>query len=584
MHALSVLALIVPSSDSHNSEYVAVHLQRRSFLTGFRGSAGVAVITGDKALLWTDGRYWLEATEALYPEFELMKQGQPDTPTLQQWLENNLGGDAPIGLDPSVCTIAEWERMQKGLSLKAVEDIVGPMMEGEGTPEPLYLRPVKFSGASTADRRAAIVEELKKQKCDFTVLSGLDETAWLTNLRGRDVAYNPVFYSYAIVDVASTAVKLYVNLAKVTSEVRTAVGHDIEFLPYDQLESDIRAMPESRTVLVDERGTNQALYTIMQERAFVIKRVPCGPAQKLKGIKNEVELQGFRNCHRRDGASLTRYLAWLHDQIVVKRVTDLNEFDAAAKLEGFRATNEHYIQLSFTTISSTGPNGAMCHYSAPATGSAVIRADQLYLVDSGAQYLDGTTDVTRTVCFDVPRVEEQEAYTRVLKGHIALDRVIFPKGVSGHRLDVLARTALWQVGLDYAHGTGHGVGSFLCVHEGPHGVGIHPVLTEATLDLHSIITNEPGYYKEGQYGIRIENECEVVSHPTAHSTDGFLKISSLTVVPLCRDLIDVSLLTEEERAWVNAYHARVEATLLPILEAAGDDLAVQYLKRHAMAL
>lgn len=581
MKAAAVAVLVVPTSDTHNSEYVADHLQRRSFLTNFRGSAGTAVVTMDKALLWTDGRYWVEAASSLYPEFELMKQGQTGVLEVEDWILEELGAKATVGIDPYVVTVAEWERMSKKVKVQAVDDVIGPMMPTAPEPRQLYQRPAEYSGATVKERREALLDAVRKAKCELIVLTALDEVAWLTNLRGYDVDYNPVFYSYAVLDTTSDKVKLYVDPAKVSDEVRAACADDIIFLKYDQIVWDLETMPAGRAVLVDERQTSAGLFRVMEEK-FEVVRTACGPAQSLRGIKNATELQGFRDCHVRDGAALTRYLAWLHEQIAVKKVTDLNEYDAGAKLAGYRAASDKFVQLSFCTISATGPNGAMCHYSPPATGSANIAADALYLVDSGGQYWDGTTDVTRTVCFDAPRAEEVESYTCVLKGHIALDSAVFPKGTTGHRLDVFARHALWNLGLDYAHGTGHGVGSMLAVHEGPHGIGTRLTPTGATLDLNMTVTNEPGFYAEGKYGIRIENQSEVVLATTKYGKDGFLKLAPLTIAPLCRDLIDAAVLSEKERAWVNAYHATVAEKLTPLL--AGDELSLAYLKHHTAAI
>ncbi|CAM39201.1 putative aminopeptidase P1 [Leishmania braziliensis MHOM/BR/75/M2904] len=584
MKEATVAALIVPNTDAHNSEYVATHLQSRAYVSHFRGSAGTALITMDKALLWTDGRYWLAAEEEKYPEFDLMKQGMPDVESLEEWIAVNLGSRAAVGMSPYVATVAEWERLSKKINLCSVENIVQDMMPPETTVRKLYLRPAEFCGATCQERRAAILEEVEKQHCDLIILSALDEIAWLTNLRGGDVDHNPVFYAYAVIDKHRAKVCLYVNLDKVTDVVRHACEDHIEFCPYEQFEADLKKLPQGRKALVDERQTSEAVFRILKHVGIETVRVVCGPAQKLKGIKNAVELKGFRDCHVRDGAALTRYLAWLHDQVANKGVTDLNEYDVATKLEEFRAQEEHFVQLSFASISSIGPNGAMCHYHPAETGSAILRKDQLYLIDSGAQYWDGTTDVTRTVCFTPPSDEQREAYTLVLKGHIALNSIVFPKGTSGVRLDTLARMALWSVGLDYAHGTGHGVGSFLNVHEGPHGIGIHPVATEAKIELHSIVSNEPGYYKDGHYGIRIENLEEVVECRTKYSPTGFYTMSHLTMVPLCRDLIDTSLLTEMERAWVDRYHAKVVANIMPHLQKAGDQNAIEYLKYHAQPL
>ncbi|CCW70996.1 unnamed protein product [Phytomonas sp. Hart1] len=584
MQSIPVHAFLVPSSDSHNSEYVASHLQRRAFLTNFKGSAGIAVITQEKALLWTDGRYWIDAAEFLYPEFQLMKQGHPDVLSIEDWIVKEIGTSAVVGIDPYSCTIAEWERLSKKITLKAMEDVVSPMMSSEHAPEPLYRRPVEYSGATVAERRAMIVAELEKQRCDLTVLSSLDEVAWLTNLRGRDVPYNPVFYAYAIVDKATPKIRVYVDLAKVTPTVRDECASEVEFFPYDTLVPTLQELPEGQVVLLDERQTSQAVYHVLTERNLSVKRVGCGCVQSLKAIKNDRELGGFRACHVRDGAALTQYLAWVYEQVAVKGVTSLNEYEAAKRLEEYRASDAWFLQPSFGTISAAGANAAICHYAPSPTRCAILRRDQLYLVDSGAQYWDGTTDVTRTISFDKPRDEEREAYTRVLKGHIALNEVIFPKGTGGHRLDALARLALWQVGLDYPHGTGHGVGSFLCVHEGPHGIGSRPMPTGATIDLHCIVSNEPGYYKEGSFGIRIENLEEIVLQPTKYSEDGFLTLSYLTMVPLCRELIDVNLLTQRELDWVNVYHATVVDKLEPKLRERGDERAIAYLKHHTQPI
>ncbi|KAL7706207.1 metallo-peptidase Clan MG Family M24 [Lotmaria passim] len=584
MRESKVDALLVPSSDAHNSEYVATHLQARAFISHFSGSAGTVLITMDKALLWTDGRYWIAAMEELYSEFELMKLGKLEVPSIEDWITDNLGAAAAIGLCPYLVTVAEWERLRKKINLHPVANIVQEMMPPEKSAQKMYVRPAQYCGATCQERRAAVLQEVKKQHCNLMILSALDEIAWFTNLRGADVDYNPVFYSYVIVDEAEEKVRLYVNLEKVTEEVRGTCADYIDFFPYEQFEVDLRQLPKGRKALVDERQTSEAVFRLLQDTGVETVRVLCGPAQKLKGVKNEVELRGFRECHVRDGAALTRYLAWLHDQIANKSVTDLNEFDAGTKLEGFRSAGDRFVQLSFGSISATGPNAAMCHYSPSEKNSAIIRRDQIYLIDSGAQYWDGTTDVTRTICFDSPSEEVREAYTLVLKGHIALNSVIFPKGTNGARLDTLARMALWRVGLDYAHGTGHGVGSFLNVHEGPFGIGIRPYPTEVNMELHNVVSNEPGYYKDGHYGIRIENMEEVVECPTKYSPTGFYTMSQLTMAPLCRDLIDAAALTEAERQWVNNYHIKVSAAVMPYLQKADDQTAIEYLKYHTQPI
>lgn len=601
MEKLAVDALFIPTSDAHNSEYVAPSLQRRAFVSNFHGSAGSVLITEKEALLWTDGRYWLEASQSLYPSFSLMKYGELGVPSMESWVNSHLGDTAKVGVDPFVLTVAEWDRLSSVIQLVPVPDLVLPMMAEEAENPSwkdadsieqlqIYARPVKYTGESCKERRGRLLKKLEEASCDLIVLSALDEVAWVTNLRGADVPCNPVFYAYAIVTPEEEKVLVFTDLAKVSEELRRTTAEEIMFLPYEAFKSSLEKLVRSETggkprrVLVDELQTSKAVFNIIKEGGAKPVRVPCGPAQALKALKTPVEMQGFRDCHVRDGAALTQYLAWLHEEIAVKGTTNLNEFDAATKLEWFRRQNDLFVQLSFPSISSSGPNGAIIHYHPTEKKSDVIRREQLYLIDSGAQYWDGTTDTTRTVCFDTPTEEEQERYTLVLKGHISLNQTVFPKGTTGHRLDVLARKALWDVGLNYAHGTGHGVGSFLCVHEGPQGIGMLPTPTKAFLEPTMTISNEPGFYKDGGYGIRIENVEEIVEKPLKYSADGFLGFSSLTLVPLCRELIDVSLLTDAEKKWVNQYHTRVVDALLPLLKERADERAIAYLHHHTQPI
>ncbi|ORC89610.1 putative spliced leader RNA PSE-promoter transcription factor [Trypanosoma theileri] len=586
-HAIG--ALIVPSSDPHNSEYVKDEYKCRAYISNFNGSAGTCLITMDQAYLWTDGRYWMEASQALYPEWQLMKDGYPGVPTLEEWIQTNLGTKTPVGMNSFLSTVAEWERRRKSINLVAIPEIVQPLMpKTEKPPVKLFVRPEEFCGVRCEEKVATLVEELERQKCDAMVLSALDEIAWVTNLRGADIPFNPVFYAYALVQSASPRLHLFVDPAKLPEDglpTTTTNGEPLmELHPYDGLEAFIGLMPNTSTFLVDEYQTSQHLYSMLETMGIQTKRVKCGPAQKLKAIKNKVEIEGFRRCHVRDGVALTRYLAWLHDAVAVKGETNINEYDAAVKLESFRREGDYFVQPSFTTISSVGPNAAIVHYAPPQTGSATIVRDQIYLVDSGAQYLDGTTDVTRTVCFQTPRPEEREAYTLVLKGNLALHTAVWPTGTSGHRLDVLARTALWRVGLNYAHGTGHGVGSFLNVHEGPQGIGARPTPTEATLAAGMIMSNEPGYYKDGSFGIRIENLELIVPTPTLHSAEGFLTFDTLTMAPLCRELIDADALTSEERQMVDSYHRAVREAITPQLIHCNDNCALAYLNHHTAPL
>lgn len=590
-------------------------LQRAAFVSNFRGTSGQVLITQKEALLWTDWRYWAEAQRTMHPEFTVMKEGDTSVPSLETWMQEHFGAQGKVGAYPFLLTMGEWTAKSKYMTLIPTRDVVKEMMEKHpgtewrDTLDPasrrLYLRPLRYAGKTCKQKREEVVDLFTKQSCDLVVLSSLNEVAWLTNLRGGDVPYNPVFYAYAIVSVTDPKVKVYVDLEKVTPEVQTQTSEDMTFFPYEMffegLKESIEEIKkhgsgdprkslspsfsaETCRVMVDALQTSKGVVSWITDAGGKVVPVICGPAQKIKALKTPEELQGFRDCHVRDGAALTQYLAWLHDEIAVHHNTSLNEYEAAKKLEAYRASNDLFVELSFPSISSSGPNGAIAHYAPSAEKHSLIAPDQLYLIDSGAQYLDGTTDTTRTICFTSPKAEEVENYTLVLKGHITLNRAIFPKGTSGHRLDALARLALWNVGLDYGHGTGHGVGSFLAVHEGPHGIGTRPVTTQAVLEATMVTSNEPGYYKDGAYGIRIENMDEIITKPVKHSKDGFLGFSSLTVAPLCPELIDVSLLTTEERDWVNQYHQRVWTALLPELEKRHDARSIAYLKHCTQPL
>lgn len=580
----SISALIVPSSDPHNSEYVKDAYKCRAYISNFTGSAGTCLVTMDEALLWTDGRYWLEASQSLYPEWKLMKTGHSGVPTLEKWIETNLGSAAPVGMNSYLSTVAEWERRCKTINLLSVPELVQPLMPPVKTePSKLFARPQEFCGRRCEEKLADLQAELERQKCDAMILSALDEVAWLTNLRGGDVPFNPVFYAYAVVQRSTPKVHLFVDAAEGVPP-GAEEGLPVELHPYAALEAYLRTLPSGMTFLVDKCQTSQSLFLLLKSLGMKTQFVLCGPAQTLKAVKNAVEIEGFRQCHVRDGVALIRYLAWLNDMVAVKGETNITEYSGAQKLEAFRREEVHFVQLSFSTISSVGANGAIVHYTPPPVGSATIVRDQLYLVDSGAHYFDGTTDVTRTVCFQQPRDEEREAYTLVLKGNLALHSAVWPNGTGGHVLDAFARAALWRSGLNYTHGTGHGVGSFLNVHEGPQGIAANPVRTKAVLEAGMVLSNEPGYYKRDAFGIRIENlEVVVAAHPK-HSAEGFLTFDTLTMVPLCRELIDVSALTETERQQVNAYHQVVRRVLTPHLQRCNDSCALAYLDHHTAPL
>ncbi|KAK3202245.1 hypothetical protein GRF29_161g613079 [Pseudopithomyces chartarum] len=565
-----------------------------TFISGFSGSAGYAVITHDKAALSTDGRYFNQAEKQLDANWELLKQGLQDVPTIQEWTADQVAGGKVVGVDPAVVTGGDARKLadkikKKGGEYKAVSENLIDLVWGKDRParpsEKVIVQPLQYSGRSFEDKIADIRKELDKKKSLGFVASMLDEIAWLYNLRGSDIPYNPVFFSYAV--VTPTEATLYVDESKLTSEVKEHLGGKVTIKPYDAIFSDLTALSaeafeaagetaEKKKFLTSNRASwalNKALGG--EDRVDEI-RSPIGDA---KAVKNEVELEGMRKCHIRDGAALTEYFAWLEDQLINKRVT-LDEVDAADKLESIRAKHDLFMGLSFDTISSTGANAAVIHYKPEKGLCSTIDPKAIYLCDSGGQYQDGTTDTTRTLHFGEPTETEKTAYTLVLKGNIALERVKFPKGTTGFALDALARQFLWAEGLDYRHGTGHGVGSFLNVHEGPIGIGTRVQYSEVSLAVGNVVSDEPGYYEDGKFGIRIENMIMVKEVETKHKFGDkpYLGFERVTMTPHCRKLVDVNLLTEDEKQFINEYHQEVFAKTSKFFE--NDPLTMAWLKRE----
>ncbi|KAJ4302935.1 hypothetical protein N0V90_001826 [Kalmusia sp. IMI 367209] len=585
---------MVPSEDSHQSEYIAPCDARRAFISGFSGSAGYAVITHEKAALSTDGRYFNQAEKQLDSNWELLKQGIQDVPTIQEWTTEQVAGGKVVGVDPTVVTAADARKLadkikKKGGDYKAVSENLVDLVWGKERPsrpsEKVIVHPLEYSGKSFDDKIADIRKELEKKKSLGFIASMLDEIAWLYNLRGSDIPYNPVFFSYAV--VTPTQATLYVDDSKLTPEVKEHLGDKVTIKPYDAIFNDVAALSaeafetngettEKKKFLTSNRASwalNKALGG--EERVDEV-RSPIGDA---KAVKNEVELEGMRKCHIRDGAALTEYFAWLEDQLITKSAT-LDEVDAADKLESIRAKHELFMGLSFDTISSTGANAAVIHYKPEKGICSVIDPKAIYLCDSGGQYQDGTTDTTRTLHFGEPTEIEKTAYTLVLKGNIALERIKFPKGTTGFALDALARQFLWAEGLDYRHGTGHGVGSFLNVHEGPIGIGTRVQYSEVSLAVGNVVSDEPGYYEDGKFGIRIENMVMVKEVETKHKFGDkpYLGFERVTMTPHCRKLVDLTLLTDDEKSFLNEYHQEVFDKTSGFFE--NDPLTLAWLKRE----
>ncbi|KAE8150708.1 hypothetical protein BDV25DRAFT_129331 [Aspergillus avenaceus] len=554
---------IVPSEDSHQSEYIAPCDGRREFISGFSGSAGTAIISMSKAALSTDGRYFNQASKQLDNNWQLLKRGVEGFPTWQEWTTEQAEGGKVVGVDPALFTPSGARSLSEtlkknGSSLVGVQQNLVDLVWGKDRPAPprekVKVHPERFAGKSFQEKITELRKELESKKSSGFIVSMLDEIAWLFNLRGSDIPYNPVFFSYAI--ITPTTTELYVDADKLTPEVTAHLGQDVVIKPYDAIFSDAKALSEA---LKQESGEAVSKFLLSNKASWALSlslggeehveevRSPIGDA---KAVKNDVELAGMRACHIRDGAALTEYFAWLENELINKKST-LDEVDAADKLEQIRSKHDLFAGLSFDTISSTGPNGAVIHYKPEKGSCSIIDPNAIYLCDSGGQYFDGTTDVTRTFHFGKPTELEKKAFTLVLKGVIGLDTAVFPKGTSGFALDVLARQYLWKEGLDYLHGTGHGIGSYLNVHEGPMGVGTRVQYTEVPIAPGNVISDEPGFYEDGKFGIRIENVIMAREVETTHKFGDkpWLGFEHVTMAPLGRNLIEPSLLSDSELKW-----------------------------------
>jgi Xaa-Pro aminopeptidase len=493
--------------------------------------------------------------------------------------------------------LAEKIKKKGGGELKPVGENLVDLVWGNNRPlrpnEPVKVLDTKYSGKKFEEKIEDLRKEIDKKKSLGLIVSMLDEIAWLFNLRGSDIPYNPVFFSYA--SVTATDATLYVDDSKLTPEVKQHLGDAVKLRPYGAIFSDVEALAKSLDVDNAEAATSKPKkkFLLSNKASWALNQALGGeekvdevrsPVADAKAVKNETELAGMRACHIRDGAALSEYFAWLEDQLLNKDVK-LDEVDGADKLEAIRSKHDLFAGLSFDTISSTGPNAAVIHYKPEKGACSIIDPKAIYLCDSGAQYFDGTTDTTRTLHFGVPTDMEKKAYTLVLKGNIALELIKFPKGVPGLALDTLARQYLWAEGLDYRHGTGHGVGSFLNVHEGPIGIGTRAAYLEVPLAVGNVLSDEPGYYEDGSFGIRIENMIMVKEVQTTHKFGDkpYLGFEHVTMVPMCRKLIVPELLTNTEKKWLNEYHAEVWEKTKGFFEGK-DELALQWLKRETQPI
>jgi len=553
-------AYVVPGNDPHASEYMASHWCEMQWLSGFNGESGTMVVTMDKALLWTDSRYYLQAgIELKDSTIDLMRESDIDCPSIPTWLEDNVPG--LVGVNPEMFSVNDYKEWSEKIELKSI-DLIKPLWIEDRPAIPadkLYPYAADFAGETVESKLARMREQLAKKKADAMIISALDEIAWLLNIRGNDVEYNPVVIAYVVLEANKCT--LFVNADKIDSPAQNYLDfNNIDVLPYEAVFDYINHL--CGTVLYDGARVNEALFEAIPEACRRINTK--SPILIDKAHKNAVELEGERIAMRQDCVALTRFFKWLEEEAFK---TPQTEWTLMEKLHAFRIMGDNFVEESFGTIAGYKGNGAIVHYAATKDNCAEVKPEGMLLLDSGGQYLDGTTDITRTVWLG-GRIPEQAKldYTYVLKGHIALARARFPRGTRGNQLDALAKQYMWEAGITFGHGTGHGVGHFLGCHEGPQNVRTDNNPT--ALEIGHIISDEPGIYRTGKWGIRTENLITVVPAKQTKATtteDEWLQFETLTLCFYDTSLIEMSLMTEDEIDWLNAYHVRVYKEVSPLL-------------------
>ncbi|KAL6964795.1 Aminopeptidase P2 [Sarracenia purpurea var. burkii] len=598
---IGIDAYIVPSQDAHQSEFIAECYMRRSYISGFTGSAGIAVVTKDKAALWTDGRYFLQAEKQLSSSWILMRAGNLGVPTTSEWLNDILAPGCRVGIDPFLFSSDAAEELKDAISKKNHElvylydiNLVDDIWKGsrpKPPSKPVRIHDLKYAGIDVAAKLSSLRSDLKGAGSSAIVISMLDEIAWLLNLRGNDVPHSPVMYAYLIVEMDGA--KLFIDHSKVSLEVMGYLKNaGVELRPYESILTEIESLAlQGAHLWLDTSSVNAAIvntYKFACERYFGSpgsksknnsisndgfngqSRGPAGicrtsPISLAKAVKNQAELDGMRNSHLRDAAAIAQFWVWLEEEIQKGKV--LTEVEVADKLLEYRSKQAGFLDTSFDTISASDANGAIIHYRPEPDSCSIVDAKTFFLLDSGAQYIDGTTDITRTVHFGEPSARQKECFTRVLQGHIALDQAVFPENTPGFVLDAFARSFLWKIGLDYRHGTGHGVGAALNVHEGPQSISFR-FGNMTPLQIGMVVSNEPGYYEDHAFGIRIENLLYVkeINTPNRFGGIGYMGFEKLTFVPIQAKLVDLSLLSVAEVDWLNNYHSQVWEKVSPLLD------------------
>lgn len=565
MRRVNVDAVIIPGTDPHQSEYICDHWKFRDWVSGFTGSNGTAVVTLEHAALWTDSRYFLQAgIELADSGFEMMKENMGNDPTIHEWLQQVLEEDSVIAIDGRLYNAQEANRLERFCGEN------GFMLATEFYPadkiwqdrparpsEPAYVHDVQYAGEEASDKIERLLTVLDNNDATGMLVTALDDIAWLLNLRGNDVAFTPVVIAFAYISRKDKV--LFIDGNKVTDEVRRHLkACDIKTRDYDDVERYLERVSEHEVVLIDPNRVSDTLANALQCQKVYYR----SPITDLKCIKNEVQIEGFRHAMERDGAALVRLFKWIEETAPSGTI---NEVDVWNKGMEFRAQQDLYREDSFAMICGYKEHGAIVHYEATDESASTLHGEGILLVDSGAQYLDGTTDITRTITLGNPTAQEKHDFTLVLKGHLALQRAKFPVGTTGCQLDVLARMPLWQEAMTYGHGTGHGVGHFLGCHEGPQSIRTN--LVDVKLAPGMVTSNEPGLYKTGEYGIRTENLLLVVEAEKTEDFGNFLTFEPLTLFPYDLELIDRTMLTSEEVAQINDYHRMVRDRISPLLNA-----------------
>lgn len=567
MKEKNIDAYIIPSADNHQSEYVGEHFKSRAFITGFTGSAGTAVITQCEAGLWTDGRYFIQAEKELSgSEVRLYKSGNPGVPTIEEYLDKALPQNGTLGFDGRIISMSEGKHYAEAYAYKNITiedkyDLVEKIWKDRPAMSeyPVFILDEKYSGESTASKLDRIRKSMKESGATVHLLITLDDIAWMLNFRGRDVMYSPVVLSYAV--VMMDCVHLFINEAKLSAHIIDLFSKDNVILhPYNDIYHFVSQLGSDEVVLLDPARLNYALYNSIPADVKIVEAI--NPSILFKAMKNDIEIANIKKAHIKDAVAHTKFLYWLKTNLGKETITELGASD---KLESFRAEQEGFLWPSFAPISAFGPHAAMCHYSSSEETNCELKEGTLYLTDTGGNYMEGSTDITRTVALGKISDELKLHFTNVLRGNLALSKAKFLYGCTGQNLDILARQYLWNMDLDFKHGTGHGIGYLLSIHEAPCRIRWQYGLEETVLEPGMILSDEPGIYIENSHGIRLENEL-LIQKGTQNEYGQFMHFEVITYVPFDLDAIDVSLLREDERKQLNEYHKLVYEVVSPYLD------------------